>query len=56
MSRTPIQKVRKICTLAAAVALALPSLARAQQAIDSAYTAQIKKVLEDPRISTELVD
>ncbi len=43
MSRTPIQKVRKICTLAAAVALALPSLARAQQAIDSEYTAQIKK-------------
>ncbi|HEY5086274.1 MAG TPA: M14 family zinc carboxypeptidase, partial [Gemmatimonadaceae bacterium] len=45
-----------ICTLAAVAALLLPSLARAQQAIDSAYTAQIRKDLEDPRITTELVD
>jgi hypothetical protein len=51
-----IQKFRTICTLAAAAALALPSIARAQQAIDSAYTAQIRKDLEDPRITTELVD
>src|SRR5665213_2522344 len=49
-----IQKFRTICTLAAAAALALPSIARAQQAIDSAYTALIRKNLEDPRITTEL--
>lgn len=51
-----IQKFRTICTLAAGAALSLPSIARAQQAIDSAYTAQIRKDLEDPRITTELVD
>ena len=49
------RKVRLLCMLAATVAL-VPSAARAQQAIDSAYTAQIKQDLEDPRISTELVD
>ncbi len=56
MSLSPLQNSRLICTLASAVALLAPSLARAQQAIDSAYTALIRKDLEDPRISTELVD
>ncbi|MEO7043356.1 MAG: hypothetical protein ABI035_13925, partial [Gemmatimonadaceae bacterium] len=51
-----IQKFRTICTLAVAATLSLPAIARAQQAIDSAYTAQIRKDLEDPRITTELVD
>jgi zinc carboxypeptidase len=49
------QKVRLLCTFAAAAFL-VPPAARAQQAIDSAYTAQIKQDLEDPRISTELVN
>ncbi len=49
------RKVRLVCTFAAAAVLAAPA-ARAQQAIDSAYTAQIKQDLEDPRISTELVN
>lgn len=42
-------------TLAVTAALA-PCGANAQQPIDSAYTAQIKQDLEDPRISTEIVD
>jgi hypothetical protein len=42
--------------MAAVATVALPSAVQAQQAIDSAYTAQIRKVLEDPRISTELVN
>jgi len=49
------QKVRLLCTFAAAAFL-VPPAARAQQAIDSAYTVQIKQDLEDPRISTELVN
>jgi hypothetical protein len=56
MPQSPIQKLRLICTLAASAALLIPSLVQAQQAVDSAYTALIKKDLEDPRISTELVD
>ncbi|CAN5777417.1 M14 family metallopeptidase [soil metagenome] len=40
--------------VAAGAALASPL--RAQQANDSAYTAKIKEYLQDPRISTELVD
>ncbi len=56
MYQTPIQKCRMVCTLAAAATLLLPSFARAQQAVDSAYTALIRKTLEDPRITTELVD
>jgi hypothetical protein len=56
MSMSSIQKRQTVYALAAAVALLLPSRARAQQAIDSAYTAQIRKDLEDPRITTELVD
>ncbi|HET7584254.1 MAG TPA: M14 family zinc carboxypeptidase [Gemmatimonadaceae bacterium] len=45
-----------LCAIAAAAAVTIPTIARAQQAIDSAYTAQIKQDLQDPRISTELVD
>jgi hypothetical protein len=44
------------CLLVAASALAASPGARAQQANDTAYTARIKQYLEDPRISTELVD
>jgi len=43
-------------TLIAAIALAAAPAARAQQSNDTAYTARIKQYLEDPRISTELVD
>ena len=44
-------------TFAIAVALlSLPTVARAQQAVDAEYTAKIKEYLQDPRISTELVD
>ena len=39
-----------------ALALLLAAPAQAQQAIDSAYTAKIKEYLQDPRITTELVD
>ncbi|HSU97088.1 MAG TPA: M14 family zinc carboxypeptidase, partial [Gemmatimonadaceae bacterium] len=64
MYQKSIRKYLTTCTLAtvaaASAALVLPSIAAAQQvahqAIDSAYTAQIKKDLEDPRITTELVD
>jgi hypothetical protein len=44
-------------TATAAITTALlPASATAQQAVDSAYTAQIKKDLQDSRITTELVD
>jgi hypothetical protein len=56
MPQSHSRSFRLICTLAAAAATLLPSLASAQQAIDSAYTMQIRKDLEDPRITTELVD
>ncbi|MEO7217423.1 MAG: M14 family zinc carboxypeptidase, partial [Gemmatimonadaceae bacterium] len=56
MPLLPVRKSRLILTLASAATLLAPSMIRAQQAIDSAYTALIKKDLEDPRISTELVD
>ncbi|HXF23645.1 MAG TPA: M14 family zinc carboxypeptidase [Gemmatimonadaceae bacterium] len=64
MYQKSIRKYLTTCTLAgvtaASCALVLPSIAGAQraahQAIDSVYTAQIKKDLEDPRITTELVD
>ena len=36
--------------------LALPAAAQAQQQIDQEYTAKIKEYLQDPRITTELVD
>ncbi|MFY7922552.1 MAG: M14 family zinc carboxypeptidase [Gemmatimonas sp.] len=45
----------RIATTVAAL-LALPAAAQSQQAIDSAYTAKIKEYLQDPRITTELVD
>ncbi|HEY8310556.1 MAG TPA: M14 family zinc carboxypeptidase, partial [Gemmatimonadaceae bacterium] len=51
-----LQTLQKLPLLCATAALLLPSLARAQQAVDSAYTTQIRKELEDPRITTELVD
>src|ERR1041384_4049289 len=41
---------------AGVLALPLPSIARAQQAIDQEYTKKIKEYLQDPRITTELVD
>src|SRR5688500_9633185 len=44
--------IRRACALA--VFLTAPAVA--QQAIDSAYTAKIKEHLQDPRITTELVD
>ncbi|MEO8747770.1 MAG: M14 family zinc carboxypeptidase, partial [Rhodanobacter sp.] len=50
-SRAPL-----VCACAAALTLLFSSLASAQQAVDQAYTNQIRKTLEDPRISTELVD
>ena len=56
MSHTTRQMRRVACTLAAATALLLPGVARAQQAVDKEYTAKIKEYLEDPRISTELVN
>ncbi|MGH7646505.1 MAG: M14 family zinc carboxypeptidase, partial [Gemmatimonadaceae bacterium] len=50
------RKRRLLCSLVVVAAALVPSLAHAQQGVDTAYTAQIKKDLEDPRISTELVD
>src|SRR6185437_11908169 len=48
-------KRRLVSSLVVLAAAVVPSVARAQQAVDSAYTAQIKQDLEDPRITTELV-
>ena len=56
MPQTPFRSFRLICTLVTVAAVFLPSIASAQQAVDTAYTAQIRKDLEDPRITTELVD
>ena len=42
--------------IALAAILCGPAVAAAQQPIDSAYTAKIKEYLQDPRITTELVD
>jgi hypothetical protein len=57
MSHTiPLTRMRLALCLIPAIGLLVPALARTQQAIDSAYTAQIKQALQDPRISTELVD
>ncbi|MFN8977935.1 MAG: M14 family zinc carboxypeptidase [Gemmatimonadaceae bacterium] len=42
--------------LAASALTLLPSLLAAQQAVDAEYTAKIKEFLQDPRITTELVD
>jgi zinc carboxypeptidase len=46
---------RYLIPLASALAL-LPVSARAQQKLDEEYTKKIKQYLQDPRISTELVD
>jgi hypothetical protein len=57
MSRS-IRSIRRWSTIVAA-GLSLPvagALAQSTQKIDQEYTAQIKKDLSDPRISTELVD
>jgi hypothetical protein len=56
MSYTTRQMRRLTCALAATVALLLPALASAQQAVDKEYTAKIAEYLQDERISTELVD
>ena len=53
-----IRSIRRWSTIVAA-GLSLPvagALAQSAQKIDQEYTAQIKKDLSDPRISTELVD
>ncbi len=47
---------RLSCTFVAGVLLLGAPAARAQQAIDKEYTAKIKENLQDPRITTELVD
>ncbi|HEY9480362.1 MAG TPA: M14 family zinc carboxypeptidase, partial [Gemmatimonadaceae bacterium] len=56
MSHTRRQMRRLASTLAATAVLLLPGVARAQQQVDQEYTAKIKEYLQDPRISTELVD
>ncbi len=48
--------VRRALLRGALLLLAVASPLRAQQPIDSAYTAKIREHLQDPRISTELVD
>jgi len=47
---------RSALTLAVAVALAAPAAAQTGQPIDQEYTKKIKEYLQDPRITTELVD
>lgn len=42
--------------LAAGALVLLPAIAAAQQAVDAEYTAKIREFLQDPRITTELVD
>src|SRR5512140_2446335 len=44
------------CALAAAMAAAPAAQSRPAQKQDADYTAKIKEYLQDPRISTELVD
>ena len=57
MSRRFASARRLAWSLAAAAGvLALPSPAGAQQANDEEYTKKIKEYLQDPRITTELVD
>src|ERR1043166_3022540 len=57
MSRRIASSRRLAWSLAAAAGmLVLPSAARAQQANDEEYTRKIKEYLQDPRITTELVD
>ena len=45
-----------VCACAAALTLLFSSVTAAQQAVDQAYTDQARKVLQDSRITTELVD
>ena len=59
MSHRPsLPRVAASAMLASAALLSFSPSAHAQaaQANDSAYTAKIKEYLQDPRISTELVD
>ena len=58
MSRSTASMRRWSTALVAAGVLsqATTAFAQATQKIDQEYTAQIKKYLSDPRISTELVD
>ncbi len=53
---SPIRSSARPVAFAAAALLALGSPLAAQQANDPEYTAKIKEFLQDPRISTELVD
>ena len=53
-SNRPMRRFRW-ALVAAAVLLQAP-MARAQQPVDKEYTAKIKENLQDPRITTELVD
>ncbi len=55
MFRRTFGPSRPIWALAVAV-LAMPALAPAQQRVDEEYTRLIKEYLQDPRITTELVD
>ncbi|GMV05645.1 MAG: hypothetical protein AMXMBFR53_19220 [Gemmatimonadota bacterium] len=48
--------LRRLVWSAALALAALPGLAQAQQRIDEEYTRLIKEHLQDPRITTELVD
>ena len=48
--------LRRIAWGLAVAVLATPALAQAQQRIDEEYTRLIKQHLQDPRITTELVD
>jgi len=58
MSRSTLSMRRWSTALLAAgiVAQASTAFAQTAQKMDQEYTAQIKKYLSDPRISTELVD
>jgi hypothetical protein len=52
--RTPA--LRRLALALFAASLAAPTLAHAQQRIDEEYTRLIREHLQDPRITTELVD
>ncbi|MCC7241288.1 MAG: hypothetical protein IT180_05140 [Acidobacteria bacterium] len=53
---TPAAPVAQSAAPAPSTSSRAPSSARAPQAVDAEYTAKIKEYLQDPRISTELVD
>ncbi|MCK7577367.1 MAG: hypothetical protein MZV65_17095 [Chromatiales bacterium] len=48
--------LQRLAWALAVAVLATPALAQAQQRIDEEYTRLIKQHLQDPRITTELVD